>query len=329
MRKIDAHLHFNCDHEEGLALLEDLDLRLLNVCIALDPENAWRTKSRVWYRELAREHPQRFAWCTAMDVPRFNDPAYVERTMPELDQDFEDGAVACKVWKNVGMVFKRPSGEFFMVDDPLLDPIFAHMEERRMPLLAHVGDPYASWQPLDDKNIYKTYFSRHPEYHMYGKPYHPSHEELMRSLDHVAEKHPGLTVVGAHMAGLAHDVDELAKRFERYPNMAADLSAPSRCAELAQQKIQKVRDFFITYQDRFIFGTDCIQETLSSASAEERRDSLNGLRNTVELGVKYFGSNERFSLRGRDLHGLDLPAGVVEKIFFTNALKWYPRLSWA
>lgn len=328
MKTIDAHIHFNGDHPDAITMLEKLDLRLLNVCVAHDSQNTWHTERKVQYRELAAKYPDRCAWCTAMDVPRFDDPGYADALIKDLDKDFEHGAVACKVWKNLGMVIKKPSGEFFHVDDPLLDPVYAHMEKIGMPLLMHIAEPKACWLPLDENNTYRHYYTNHPEYHMYNKPEYPSHEEQMQARDNVAEKYPGLKVIGAHMASLAHDVSELAKRFDTYSNLAVDLSGPARWTELAHQDADTVREFFIKYQDRFMHGTDRGCKSLKDMSDEERKSSLQELKDVTETALKYFGSDDKLMLKGSEVQGLGLPGDVMEKIFFSNALKWYPALTW-
>jgi len=54
------------------------------------------------YRRLAQEHPDRYVWCTSFDLPRFDDPRYLEKVLEDLDRDFDAGAIACKVWKISG-----------------------------------------------------------------------------------------------------------------------------------------------------------------------------------------------------------------------------------
>ena len=102
-----------------------------------------------------------------------------------------------KIWKEIGLELKKPDGSFLMPDDPLFDPIYAHLARRRKPLLAHLAEPREAWLPLDPKGLHHGYYSRNPEWHLYGKPEYPSHEALMTARDHIAEKHPGLVLIGA------------------------------------------------------------------------------------------------------------------------------------
>ena len=322
--RIDAHIHYGDRHPDLLALLTDVDVKLLNICVAHDDHGEWRKQADL-YGPLAAEFPERFAWCTSFDLPRFADPAYVQKALDGLAQDFAGGAVACKAWKNLGMEVKTPAGEFFMVDDPLLDPIFAAVAQANRTLLMHIAEPYACWQPLTPDNPHYGYYSRNPQWHMYGKSEFPSHERLMAARDHVAEKHPDLRVVGAHVGSLEYDTEEVAARFRRYPNFAVDVSA--RANDLALLDSSKVRRLFLDFPDRILFGTDVVmRKDLSALSDEERAQTLASLRETYRTYFAYFESKGMVDMRGRQVQGLGLPDNVLEQFYVTNARQWYPGL---
>jgi hypothetical protein len=128
MTKVDAHIHVNGDTAACLALFERMDIKLFNICVAHTGEDwrAWRADCQA----LAEQQPARYAWCTTFDLPDFS-ADWAERVIAELEQDFARGAIACKVWKNIGMELRTPSGEFLMVDDPLFDPVFPWSCARR------------------------------------------------------------------------------------------------------------------------------------------------------------------------------------------------------
>jgi len=324
MSIIDAHIHYGDDHPDLVAFFDEYNLKLLNICVAHSGES-WQTTQAERYRDLSARRPNHFAWCTTFDLPRFDDPDYVESVIQQLDQDFEAGAVACKVWKNIGMEVKTPAGDFFMVDDPLLDPIFEHIARWDRTLLMHIAEPLACWQPLDEQNPHYGYYSRNPEWHMYTRPDYPSHQQLMDARDHLIEKHPDLRMIGAHLGSLEYDVDEVAARLDRYPNFAVDTSA--RLVDMAIQDSEKVRQFFIDYSDRILFGTDVVMRQPPSAmNPEERAQAIQSLRETYEMNFAYFESGEDLTLRGRNTRGLALPQEVLTRIYRTNAERWYPGL---
>ena len=286
MSIIDAHIHYGDDAPELLALLAEFDIRLHNICVAQDSQGAWR-ESAERYHSLAQTNPRRYAWCTSFDLPRLDDPGYVDDVLAGLERDFAAGAVACKVWKNIGMEVRHPDGRFLHVDDPLLAPIFAWLAERGHPLLAHIAEPLDCWLPLREGSPHYGYYSRNPEWHMYTRPDYPSHGELMAARDRVLAQHLRLRFIGAHLASLEYDVDVLAATLDRYPNLAVDTSA--RLFDLVVQDSAKVRAFITKYQDRILFGTDVVMRTPPSAMApEERTQAIANLRTVYTTHFAYF-----------------------------------------
>jgi hypothetical protein len=321
---IDAHIHYGDDDPALLALLAEFDLKLLNVCVAHDAHGAWRSQADT-YGRLAQAHPGRFAWCTSFDLPRFADPTYIDQVIAGLDRDFAAGAIACKMWKNIGMEVKTPDGAFAMPDDSRFDPIYEHLTAIGKPLLTHIAEPLACWQPLDERNPHYGYYSRSPQWHMYGRSDYPSHETLMAARDRVLAKHPRLRMIGAHLASLEYDVAVLAARLERYPNLAVDISA--RLVDLAIQDSATVREFFIRYQDRILFGTDVVMRQPPSTLAEpERTAVLQSLRDTYQLHFAYLESDRPLTVRGFETVGIQLPQPVLDRLYRDNALAWYPGL---
>lgn len=323
--RIDAHIHYGDRHPDFLKLLDEIDVKLLNICVSHDSFGEWRQQA-AQYCSLAQDFPHRFGWCTSFDLPRFDDPAYVDGVLAKLTEDFAAGAVACKAWKNLGMEVKTPEGDYFMVDDPLLDPVFDYLSDRGYTLLTHIAEPLACWQPLTPDNPYYGYYSKNPQWHMYDKPEFPSHQRLMAARDHLIEKHPDLRIVGAHMGSLEYDMDEVAARLRRYPNFAVDVSA--RAGDLARLDPAKVRALFLEFPDRIIFGTDVVmREDLSAMSEEQRAGRLASLRKYYTGYFGYFESKGTVELQGRQVQGLGLPEPILDQFYVTNAQTWYPGIT--
>jgi predicted TIM-barrel fold metal-dependent hydrolase len=261
---IDAHLHLACDGEAGLAMLDELDLMLLNISVPVPDRQKWRARTAV-FRSLAEQHPQRFAWVAGFDLPTWDadgtlEADYAERVIAGLAEDLDAGAVGVKIWKNVGMEVIKPSGDYLMVDDPLYDPIYEFLARRDTTLLLHIGEPLSCWLPLDDpEDPHYGYYSKNPQWHFHGRDDVPSHQQIMDARDRMVAGNPDLRVVGAHLASLEYDVAEVARRFDEFPNFAVDTSA--RLLDLARQDVGTVRDFFEAYADRILFGTDIVDDT--------------------------------------------------------------------
>ncbi len=321
MLRIDAHVHYNGDHEACLALLERLDLKLLNISVAHGPDDPWRERADA-FRALAQAHPERYAWCTTFDEPDGGDD-WAERTIAGLEADFRKGAIACKMWKNIGMSARKATDEFLMVDDPVFDPVYAYLARCGRTAIMHIGEPLACWQPLDENDPHYGYYSAHPEWHMYGRTGYPSHAQLMDARDHVLYKYPQLRVVGAHLGSLEYDVKEIAVRLDRYPNFAVDTSA--RTKDLACQDREAVRAFFEAYADRVLFGTDAvIRESHRAMSQEEREAALERMAVRYPRAFAYYESDQEIEVAGRTVRGLGLAAKVLDPLYYGNAVRWVP-----
>jgi len=325
MRAIDAHIHVYGDHADCRAALERLNFKMLNVCVAHRPDEVWREQAEV-FRSLTDGNPERFAWCTAFDIPDFEDSGWADRVVEAVKQDLEAGAIACKAWKNIGMDIQKPSGAFLMIDDAIFDPLFAYLAEVGVPLMAHIGEPLACWQPIEEGKPHASYYKNNPQWHMYNRPEYPSHREIIDARDRMLERHPKLRVIGAHLGSLEYDVAEVAARLDRYPNFAVDTSA--RVGDLAYQDSGKVREFLVAYQDRVLFGTDIVQrQPYSGMSDADRQKAVKRLEDQYAMERAYYGSTGAVTVRGKETEGLNLSDDVLEKLYFRNAEAWYPGVA--
>jgi len=324
MQRIDAHAHTQGgDHPEVQSLYDELDLAAFNICVITSPADQpsdWRERQRAVYRGLAERWPERYRWITTFDLPDFDEPDYVDRVIAELDQDFADGAIAVKAWKNIGMELRTPAGEFMQIDDPLLTPIFEHLERQGRVVLMHIGEPWACWQPLDPENPHYGYYSKHQQWHMYGRDDYPSHETIMAAWDRMLERHRELTVIGAHMGSQEYDVRVVAKRFERFRNYAVDTSA--RLADLAWQDPAVVREFLDRYGDRVLFGIDIGCPPAGAGDAAIAR-FIDAYRDQALQSYAYFEREGQVQVMGREVPGLALPEAMLEQLYRGNAERWY------
>jgi hypothetical protein len=324
MQIIDAHMHYADDDPEFLHLLEEFDLKFLNICFVHGPQDNWRAQAEL-YRTMTQAHGDRFAWCTSFPLPDLTDPTWADRAIVGLDQDFADGALACKVWKNIGMELLKPDGAYLLPDDPLFDPIYEHLASVNRSLLTHIAEPLECWLPLRPGSPHYGYYSNNPQWHMANRPEVPDHATLMRARDHIVAKHPTLRVIGAHLGSLEYDVDEVALRLDRYPNFAVDISA--RLVDLAVQPSDKVRDFFLRYADRILFGTDIVMRRRpSTLPPAERSAAVELLRQSYLTHFAYFREAGTVTVRDRQTQGLHLPDDVQAHFYCKNAQAWYPGI---
>jgi hypothetical protein len=181
----------------------------------------------------------------------------------------------------------------------------------------------------------RSYFKEHPEYYMYLHPEQPSYEDLMGHRDRFVAKHPKLIFIGAHMASLEWSVDRLAKFFDTYPNATADLAARMTQVQFqTNADRRKVRQFFIKYQDRLLYGSDLTENPPDPhARAQNPPDNGQGFEKEAD---DFWRSDWVFLATGdvqhidaikADVKGLALPKSVIDKIYYANAHRVFTRLS--
>ena len=317
VEKFDSHIHLNTEQTYFMEQAAKDNLRFL-VIVDDRPFGISMQDQEKIVRKQLKAFPDRIAYATTFSVKNFDDDTWQEETIAYLKEAFEQGAIAVKVWKNIGMDLRDKEGKFVMIDDPRFDPILDYLESNNIPLIGHLGEPRECWLPLEDMVLHKGYYSAHPEYHMYLHPEFPSYEDQINARDHMLEKHPKLKFIGAHLGSLEWSLEELAKRLDRFPNMAVDLARMSDLNLHALNNGEATRNFFIKYQDRLLYATDVqVRET---DSPEKMNESTHETR---LRHWKFFTTDEESTLPGisGSYRGLKLPKEVVDKIYYGNAVR--------
>ncbi len=323
--KIDAHVHYFDDVPEFVEMLRRTRTRVVNICVGGNqPELLVPSEKRA--EELRQKYSPQFQFASTFDLSRRNEPDYARGITNWLDETFRAGAVMVKLWKAVGMELKTPAGAFMMPDDAVLDLIYGYLANQRRPLMAHFADPIDAWRPLDPASVHHAYYASHPEWHVHGRTDFPTHAEILAARDRMLARHPDLVVIAAHLGSEAHDLDSLAKRFDRFPNLHADVAA--RTPELKRQPADKVRQFFLRYQDRLLYGTDAEQYTPGRLpSAEERAAFAARMEQWYRHEFDYYAGRGRRKSGGREIEGLGLPRTVLDKFYHGNAQRLIPGIA--
>ncbi len=319
--RIDAHVHLAPPPPVFIEMLDRAKIRLLNVTL-VDPTAPGFDKPEpqsTWAAGIAKASGGRIGWIAPLDPSGFESPGFARQETERLSGDFARGALAVKIYKSVGLHIRDSSGKYLMPDDATLSPVFAFLARNGKPLLAHLGEPRSSWMPLDPADPHYRYYKENPEWHMHRHPEAPSWEAIIAARDRMLGAHPNLKVIGAHLGSMEHDVDEVARRLDKYPNFAVDTAA--RVPNLMRQPREKVRTFLIRYQDRVIWATDSLELNWSNpAEAAARWEAA------YERDWKYFATNETIQEGAGAVQGLALPDAVLRKLFRENALRWIPGL---
>jgi predicted TIM-barrel fold metal-dependent hydrolase len=286
-------------------------------------------------RQAAQLLGDRMAFFSNIDWDGIDEPGWGRREADRLEQAMREGASGIKIFKALGLGVRLKNGKLLRVDDPRLEPIWERAARTRAIVAWHVADPVAFFKPIDKNNERYEELSLAPEWSFYGQDF-PSYEELMKQRDEVVARHPKVVFLGIHLASYPEDLDAAARLLDRCPNMFVDIAA--RVPEIGRHPVDKVRAFFLKYQDRILFGTDLIvtPRGMQLGSVSEKPP-------TFEDAVRFFDIHRRFletadrnfdhptPIQGRwKINGINLPRAVLRKIYVDNAerLIFAPRRAW-
>jgi Amidohydrolase len=335
VRKFDSHVHANTEDRHFLDVAAKDGFELLSINVDYPDFPALEKQAHAAHTLQAAD-PRRFHYLTTFSMKGFAGPTWTTDTIKHIDAEIARGAVGVKVWKNIGMVERDARHHLIFLDDPRFDGVMNHLEAERIPLVAHQAEPKNCWLPLDRMTTEndRSYFREHPEYYMYLHPQMPSYESLMAARDRFVGRHPKLIFSGAHMASLEWSVEELARFFDKYPNATADLAARMTQVQFqSKADPEKVRRFFLKYQDRLLYGTD-LTEDPPDPKARAQNPPSDGTPFEVEAD-KFWRSDWLYLATGEvqhidaikaDVRGLALPKSVIDKIYYSNAHKVFWRL---
>ncbi len=224
-----------------------------------------------------------------------------------------------KIYKVMGMEMKNKAGKWVMADDPAFAPVYRNIAKHNRTVIAHLAEPDSCWQPPNPASPDSSYYKEHPGEYAYAHPDWPSKKAILTARDHLLEQNPTLRVVGAHLGSMETNVDDIARRFDRFPNFAVDMAA--RVPYFMLQRREKVRAFLLKYQDRVLYATD-----VSVLPRSKTEGALAELRKTYARDWKFFSTSETVEFMGHTYEGLSLPRPVLQKLFHDNAVHWFPGL---
>jgi predicted TIM-barrel fold metal-dependent hydrolase len=334
VRKYDAHVHANTDDHRFLDIAAQDGFEILSINVDYPDFPPLDRQAQLAHMLNARD-PRHFHFCTTFSMEGFGGAKWTANTVRHIDAEMARGALCVKVWKNIGMVERDARGRFIMLDDRRFDGVMNHLEAQGIPLVAHQAEPKNCWLPLEAMTTQndRSYFREHPEYHMYLHPLQPGYESLLAARDRFVARHPKLKFVGAHLASLEWSVDEVAKFLDTYPNAMADLAA--RMTQVQYQSKSdpdKVRRFFVKYQDRLLYGSD-----LTESPPEQHERAQNPPTDPAQFAAEadtfwrsdwiYLATSavQRIEDIKAKVQGLALPKPVIDKIYYSNARRVFGR----
>ena len=276
-------------------------------------------------------YPGRFLQYMNLDYADWDKPDFADRAARQVEEGYRLGAAGFKEWKRLGLYLKDGQGKLLKVDDPKLDKVWERCGELGLPVSIHVADPKAFWLPYDGKNERWKELKDHRSWWFGDSNQFPPWKDLLEALNRVIARHPKTTFVCVHFGNNAEELEWVDQALSRYPNMMVDLAA--RIPEIGRHDPDKVRQFFIKYQDRILFATDfqSLDKLILGSSGDEPPPS--------DADAEVFFAKEWRWLETADrnwphmtpiqgdwtISSIHLPEMLLRKVYFDNARKLLAR----
>jgi predicted TIM-barrel fold metal-dependent hydrolase len=255
--------------------------------------------------------PERYAVFGGVDWSAWGEHGdrFGEWAAERLRKQVSWGAQGVKIWKNLGLQVRDQNNALVQVDDVRLDPIFDAATELDIPVVVHVADPVAFFDPVDETNERWEELHAHPDWQFASPPY-PTFLTILEGFANLVRRHPGTTFIGAHVGCYAENLGWVSDLLAACPNLYVDISA--RINELGRAPYT-ARRFFLAYADRILFGID-MPADLTTYQVYYR---------FLESDDEYFPySLAEVPPQGRwRIYGLHLPDEVLRSVYYENTAR--------
>ncbi|MFT3711762.1 MAG: amidohydrolase family protein [Archangium sp.] len=318
-KRIDVHTHVSPQATERATQLMDAN----GIALAVQLSGGWPGAGL----EQTTQMGPRFV---VFANPPWNRVALGPEGVRSMAEDLVEakrlGAKGVKIFKQLGLSVRGPDGKLLAVDDPLLDPFFEKCAELGLPVAIHTGDPVAFWLPVNEQNERLEELTVHPGWSNFGKPL-PTWEELFAQYERRVARSSKTTFIGLHFGNAPEDPARVGAMLKKHPNLFVDTAA--RVPELGHHERAVVRDVFIRFQDRILFGTDLgvgsSADDLMLGSTGATPPTSADVTRFFDSTWRYFETDDRAipsptPIQGKwTIDGLGLPKEVLEKLYVRNA----------
>lgn len=307
---IDAHNHLGRWIAPEFPPL-DATLAVMDACnieTVVNLDGMWGDELEANLERYDRALPGRFVTFAQVDWSLSAGPQFGARLAAQLRDSVRRGARGLKVWKDLGLRRRDGQGRLIAIDDERLLPLWEAAGEEGVPVLIHVADPVAFFQPLDARNERWEELQAHPDWQFHD-PDFPPFEALMEQFEALIARHRATTFIGAHVGCYAENLAWVSRMLETYPNFNVDIG--QRISELGRQPYS-ARRLFERYSDRILFGTDCFP--LDQAWYAPYFRFLETADEYFAYGAGPIPGQGRWAI-----YGLDLPDPILRQVYRDNA----------
>lgn len=323
-KKIDAHLHFNIENQHIIEMANRHRFSLVTVNVNF-PEFGSLNAQYSTAIKLMEEYKGDVYFISSFPMDHWQSDHWLADTLMRLERDRQRGALAVKIWKDIGMAVRDDDGRLLMLDDSRLDALFTYLEDNGFVVMMHQGEPKNCWLPIEQMTMRydREYFESHPQYHFYLQPEMPTYDQLLQARNNRLRKHFSLKTIQAHLGSMEWNVEHIAQFLDAFPNANVDTAARMNHLMLqAKEDRQKVLDFFVRYQDRILYATDFF------VTPHNRKSAADELEQIWLRDWRFLSTNDLMHIDDFDgvFYGLGLQEEVLYKIYYENAVKVFKQI---
>ena len=243
-------------------------------------------------------------WC-GFDYTGCPGPGWQQQAVAELERCYKKGArgVGELGDKGLGESYSKPTAGWGLhIDDPQMKPLLEKCAALHMPVSIHVAEDAWMYQDADSTNdglinaaTWKVDMSKKGIL---------NHDQLITTLENAVRNNPATIFIACHLANCCSDLSQLARLFDKYPNLYADIAA--RYGEIAPIP-RYVHDFIEKYATRIVYGTDMGTSKKMYVSTFH----------ILESADEHFYEQDLYNYHW-PLHGLALTDATLKKIYSDN-----------
>lgn len=320
---IDGHVHFRGIEwtDSLLELMAAVPLAAINTVSTPNPETINQNADQIY---LKARYPGRFYASGGLD--------YVEVTAHGATDDpaRRSALLGAQVRKleaigfdGLKLIDGKPTRRLEIgipFDSPAYEGMWAALEELQFPCVCHVADPEEFWE----RERIPNWALRNGW--LYAEGGYPAKEELYGEIDRVLARHPALKIILAHFYFLSADLERAARFLDAHPGVCLDITPGAEMFNNFTRQYDASRAFFLTYQDRIVYGTDTSTRGIARGGVEHAIAKARYVRTFLEGDKPFTPSPLLPHWLEADLEAirpLHLPEEALEQIYHGNFQRLY------
>jgi len=316
---LDCHIHYAHPRlmPELIKLCDEVEIERFNVVCTPHQQRLSLVPDAL---HLKAHYPEKVYVFGGLDISvLFTEPERAGESFAGYAEKLMDlGCDGIKLIEGKPMIRKMLPVQPF--DNEIMAPFWEKVADARIPVLFHVNDPQEFWKAdqVPEWAVERGWF--------YGDGSYVDYEKQYAEVLNVLERHPNLKIIFAHFFFFSAQLERLAGYLDRFPNISIDVTPGIEMYFNFSTNPEESRQFFETYQDRIMFGTDVgakgiLDSPNQGIDFEESRERILLVRRFLETHQAFVldsNSGFLFGKSATELVPLALPQNILEKIYHRN-----------